>query len=64
LRILESTANVEHLSLPEIVCFTFVTLRALAPRRLGVARRASNYVGYHGKFVRVGFHLRKGRESR
>jgi hypothetical protein len=59
-----STTNLEHLSFAEIVCFIFVTVGALAPRRLGDARRATNHVGCCGKFERVGFHLRKGRKSR
>jgi hypothetical protein len=46
-----STANFEHLSLAEIVCFAFVTLGALAPKQLGVARRVPNCVGCHkGRF--------------
>jgi hypothetical protein len=63
LKILESTANLEHLSLAEILCFAFVTLGALAPRRLGVAQRASNRVVSRWKFVQVALRLHKGRSK-
>jgi hypothetical protein len=49
--------------LAKIVCFAFVILGALAPKWLGVAWRAPNCMGCHGKFVRVGFHLHKGRDA-
>jgi hypothetical protein len=60
---LESTANLEHLSLVEILCFTFVTLGVLAPRRLGVTWGAPNRVVSRGKFVQVALCFRKGRSK-
>jgi hypothetical protein len=51
LRTTKSTSNLEHLSLAEIVCFAFVTIGVLAPRWLGVARRASNCVGCRGSLL-------------
>jgi hypothetical protein len=64
LRALASTTKLEHLVSSKSCVSHFVTLGALAPRRLGVARRDPNYVVSRRKFVQVVLCLLKGEASK